>query len=159
MTSSLLALQWDCTGWSNSPPCTWPCIPWELWKKLRWLQAQQDRQKPLVQLKFSLSSHRAMGSAPTAHIWHTFHSTGTGNPTCQVCFALFCCPTFLWSQVLETYSPKEAMKAISLSRQDFQTNAAFYPLMEKQKPSEGLSVLLHLITGKSQVLHCIGSPI
>lgn len=101
----------------------------------------------------------AQGSAPTAHIWHTFHSTGTGNPTCQVCFASLCCPTFLWSQVLETYSPKEAMKAISLSRQDLQTNAAFYPLREKQKPSEGLSVLLHLITGKSQVLHCIGSPI
>lgn len=89
----------------------------------------------------------------------TFHSTGTGNPTYQVCFALLCYPTFLWSQVLETYSPKEAMKTISLSRQDFQTNATFYPLTEKQKSPEGLSGLLHLITGKSQVLHCIDSPI
>lgn len=51
------------------------------------------------------------------------------------------------------------MKTISLSRQDFQTNATFYPLMEKQKSPEGLSGLLHLITGKSQVLHCIDSPI
>lgn len=109
---------------------------------------QQDRLESLLELKFSLSSHRDRGSALTVHTWHTFHSTGTGNPTYQVCFALLCCATFLWSQVPETYSPKEAMKTISLSRKDFHTNAAFYPLMEKQKSSEGLSGLLHLVLAK-----------
>lgn len=36
----------------------------------------------------------------------------------------------------ESYSPKEALKTISLSRQDFQTNTAFYPLMQKESAGD-----------------------
>lgn len=62
----------------------------------------------------------------------------------------------------EFYSPKEAMKTISLSRQTGLPHTAFYPLMEKEKSAGDLSGLLHLITGTGKFCKfstAIDSPI
>lgn len=93
-----------CSGTAQDHPAHLahvPALPQSSGRKFRWLQVQQDRWEHLLHLNFSLSLHRATGSAPTGHTWSSFHSTGTGSPRCQMCFALLCCPTLLWSRVLQ----------------------------------------------------------